>query len=44
MRTDRAHDTEDQVCEKWTLTFLQINFPVTGFEFPVPENIFPVNL
>src|SRR6267142_3356304 len=42
-RTDRVRTATKQVCKKWTLTFLQVKFPVTGQKFPVPQNIFPVN-
>ncbi len=33
-----------QACKKWTLTNLPRRFPDTGQKFPVPRNIFPVNL
>jgi hypothetical protein len=40
----RVRTAKKQVCEKWTLTFLQLKFPVTGQKVPVPQNIFPVSL
>ena len=35
VRTDRGCGPTKQVCEKWTLTCLQLKFPVIGQEFPV---------
>jgi hypothetical protein len=44
VRTDRGRRSTKQVCEKWTLTFAEIKFPVIGLKFPVPPNNFPVIL
>src|SRR5258707_9495565 len=44
VRTDRVRTARKQACKKWTLTILRLKFPVPVKEFPVLQNIFPVNL
>src|SRR6267143_4086526 len=43
VRTNRVRTAKKQACEKWTLTILQLIFPVPVKKFPVLLNFFPVN-